>query len=514
MSKSAATLLVLVFLMALCIIVAKPALSSIGVVEDTWASKAPMHEARSGVGVAVVNGKIYAIGGSTENGEWSISGRVTQGGVVGTNEEYDPELDTWVPKASIPTPRIGFYIAICQNRIFCMGGDAHVSRSSPPTRTEVVEVYDPATNRWETKASMPTRRDAFSTIVYQDKIYLIGGTTGRNYTTGYPLYTGLNEVYDPATDTWETKTPMPTAKFAKANIVNGKIYFIGGNPNNTLNQVYDPTTDSWNVKTPMPAEAYGASVVVNNKIYVIGGSYSGGQYYTLNQIYDPETDTWSQGTPPPSGGVAEGSVFATKGEMAPKRIYVLDEVLRVYDPETDSWTFGANMPTYRLNRSIALVNDMLYVIGGANYTYEHLLTQIIGGSVTPYPTNEQYTPFGYGTAPPIIDVASPENQTYNETSVDLIFRVNKPALWMGYSLDGQEAVTITGNTTLSGLSNGLHNITVYARDEFENTGASETISFSVNVPFPTTFVIASAIILVVIGVALLVYFKKRKRRPL
>ena len=126
--------------------------------------------------------------------------------------------------------------------------------------------------------------------------------------------------------------------------------------------------------------------------------------------------------------------------------------------------------------------------------------------------NEQYTPFGYGTIPPVVDVVSPENQRYNVTSVLLDFTVNKAVSWMGYSLDGQETFTITGNTTLSGLSNGLHNVTVYARDEFENMGASETVSFSVEVPFPVVPVAAvSVATIAVMGAVLLVYFRRRKR---
>ena len=124
--------------------------------------------------------------------------------------------------------------------------------------------------------------------------------------------------------------------------------------------------------------------------------------------------------------------------------------------------------------------------------------------------NEQYIPIGYGV-PPEIKVVSPVNQTYNESSVSLVFTVNKPVNWTGYSLDGQDNVTITGNTTIAGLSNGLHNVTVYARDEFENTGVSETISFSVETPFPTTLVIAPIASVVVVGVGLLVYFRKRRK---
>jgi hypothetical protein len=127
--------------------------------------------------------------------------------------------------------------------------------------------------------------------------------------------------------------------------------------------------------------------------------------------------------------------------------------------------------------------------------------------------NEQYPPLGYGNVPPEIAVVSPENKTYTSSSISLVFTVDKSAVWMGYSLDGQETVTVTGNTTLNALSNGLHNITVYAGNEFENTAASETISFTVYAPqpFPITLVIAPIASVAAIGVGLLAYFKKRNK---
>jgi hypothetical protein len=113
-------------------------------------------------------------------------------------------------------------------------------------------------------------------------------------------------------------------------------------------------------------------------------------------------------------------------------------------------------------------------------------------------------------SPPSLHVISPENATYT-ADVALNFTVNKQTSWMGYSLDGANVVAVTGNTTLSGLSSGLHNVTVYAEDMFGNSVASETVFFTIAEPFPTVPVAAaSAASVAVVGVALLVYFKKRR----
>jgi TolA-binding protein len=76
---------------------------------------------------------------------------------------------------------------------------------------------------------------------------------------------------------------------------------------------------------------------------------------------------------------------------------------------------------------------------------------------------------------------------------------------------GHEKENIAGNTTLTNLPYGEHNVTVYATDKAGNTGTSETIYFSVEEPFPTTMVITLAASMAVLGAGLAVYFKKRKQ---
>lgn len=88
----------------------------------------------------------------------------------------------------------------------------------------------------------------------------------------------------------------------------------------------------------------------------------------------------------------------------------------------------------------------------------------------------------FDTTPPTITITSPVNgTTYTTTnSINLNYSVNEPTAWEGHSLDDAENVSLYGNMTLTGLSNGLHNITVYANDTAGNMGQS-TVWFAINV---------------------------------
>jgi parallel beta-helix repeat protein len=85
-------------------------------------------------------------------------------------------------------------------------------------------------------------------------------------------------------------------------------------------------------------------------------------------------------------------------------------------------------------------------------------------------------------APHAISILSPQNTTYNVTPVKLTFTVDESTSWIGYSLDNQPNVTISGNTTLEGLSVGQHSINVFANDTFGNIGSSDVVSFTIMQP--------------------------------
>ncbi len=297
--------------------------------------------------------------------------------------------ESWATKESMITARASFGAAVAFDKIYVIGGSG----------TDVNEEYNPATNQWTTKKPMPTLRYGFAVAVFQNKIYVMGGETPDRQASA------VNEVYDPLTDSWETKAEMPTARRDfEANIVGGKIYAVGGMVSEgyistilDVNEVYNPATDTWTTAASLPVPIYGAaSEVLNDSIYFFGGeTFSGG---VLNQIYDPEKNSWSSGKNM-STPIYGMSATATTGVSAPQRIYLMGgfvagslgdafSINQIYDPEADEWNLGAPMPAPRVFLGVVSLSDVLYVLGGSpGYGEMQFLP--------PTSTNWQYVPANY-----------------------------------------------------------------------------------------------------------------------
>jgi N-acetylneuraminic acid mutarotase len=421
------------------------------------------------------------------------------------------DSNTWITKAPLPQGIAYCKSAVVDGKIYVLGESNNY-------------VYDPSLDYWAALTPMPTPRIDFGVAVYEHTIFVIGGQIGNNFSSA-------NEAYNTLNDTWETMAPMPTERSEiQASMVNGKIYVMGGINYagyvallNALpmNEVYDISNNSWSTKQPMPYPVYSyACAVLTNKIYFMGGT-NHTVPTSLTQIYDTQNDSWSFGADMPTAVL--GAAAGATGALAPERIYVMGgapyavidlqglNANQVYDPENNSWSLAAPMPTGRIYFTVANVNDNLFAIGGyQGFTYSY------------FTNNEVYIPIGYGTpdpsyilatTPPTIYLLSPGG-AYNVSSVPLCFTINKLFAWAGYSLDGKGNVSVIGNYTLTNLSNGSHSITVYANDTFGNMGASETVYFSIDAPepFPTAPVATASVatVSVVVGVSLIVYFKKRK----
>ena len=117
---------------------------------------------------------------------------------------------------------------------------------------------------------------------------------------------------------------------------------------------------------------------------------------------------------------------------------------------------------------------------------------------------------GLPAAPPIV-MPILTDITYSSASVPLDFTFNNPTAQMGHSPEGQDNVTITGNTTLRGLDNGSLQPTPSANDTKGKPGVSEINIFTVTVPFPTLWIAVAVVSVALLSVSLLFYFKKRER---
>jgi N-acetylneuraminic acid mutarotase len=288
-----------------------------------WEQAAPFPEPSQEIGGTALDGKIYILGGL-------INAQIPKGMVW----EYDSATDKWTKKKDMPLPSHHLGVVGYKGKLYVFGGGGQIK---PGGGTWVplnnAWEYDPDADTWKALAPMPTRRGSPVVAVVDDKIYVIGGA---GYHPNYhgPLIglganvphraLGTNEMYDPATNTWEERSPMPTARNHTAiGVVDGKIYVLGGrlgsvfvNASATdVVEEYDPATDSWGfAKARMPMPRSGTAFgTYGGKIYVAGGEYLDndivGAYRDLD-AYDPVTNTWTE-LPPlaiPRHGLVGGMI--------------------------------------------------------------------------------------------------------------------------------------------------------------------------------------------------------------
>ncbi len=205
--------------------------------------------------------------------------------------QYDPIYNTWIQNKNMNYTSYGLSSASYNNRLYVFGGFGFPSL---PMLNKTSE-YNPITNVWIDKTNMPTAKFDCASVEINGKIYVVGGNKG-----GGTIALANLEVYDPVTNSWTTKTPMPLGLFSSAAAtVNGKLYIFGGYAGtqtiysyliSSITLEYDPVTDKWTEKTPLPTKRMGATATVyNNKIYIIGG-YTGSSFLGNVDVYDPSLD--------------------------------------------------------------------------------------------------------------------------------------------------------------------------------------------------------------------------------
>jgi N-acetylneuraminic acid mutarotase len=265
-----------------------------------WVTAAPMLQPRILFGAGVVNNRVYALGG------FGSAFNASHPHYAGDVESYDPSANTWTVESTAAPQRYAFAVAAIGNVLYEVGGNSLCCDEAFS-----VDAYDTSSHAWTTKANMHSSRAEFGLAPINNVLYAVGGLhyfINLNTLRPDKDVTNTVEAYDPSTNAWTDKAPMPTARWGIATgVVNGILYTVGGvgvNANGpVLNTVeaYDPSTNTWTTKAPMPTPRRSmAAGVVNNVLYVVGGSDANSKVLNTVEAYDPATNTWKAMPPMPT----------------------------------------------------------------------------------------------------------------------------------------------------------------------------------------------------------------------
>ncbi len=338
-----------------------------------WKKAAPFPEPDEELYSAVLDGKMYVIGG------WG------EGKARGVNYEYDPATEAWTKKTPMPRPTHHAALAAYNGKIYACGGFVPPEKSPLPIGaawqpTDDMWEYDPTADSWKALAPLPTKLGSAVAVEAFGKIHLIGGVTTVEGSKA-PFFTFMgpanvlstNHVYDPATNKWESRKPMAVPRnHAFAANVNGKIYVIGGRTghgfimaatNTDVVEEYDPANDLWSApKERMPTPRSGGGCGTDGRrIYVAGGEVTTKQLvgtYRCIEAYDPATNSWATlpSMPMPRHGVA-GAVIGNRFHLVSGMITsagamaMLDPKLEVHTGSHDVLELASPSPSINLKTS-------------------------------------------------------------------------------------------------------------------------------------------------------------------
>ncbi len=235
-----------------------------------------------------VGGKFYLLGGRRIQ-EISI---------------FDPVTNTWASGAKPPIEMHHFQGFSYKRKIYVIG--AHTGKYPRETPLTEAYVYDPAKDSWEKGFSMPKNRVRASTTanVYKGKLYIAAGITDGHWDGHVKWF----DVYDFKTGKWEILPDAPRARdHATSVICNNKLYLLGGRVSSgkikkvfqlTIPEVdvFDFKTGQWStMDSHVPTQRAGCmAVCIKDKIVFTGGE-SVSQETAHNEVecLDTKTGEWS-----------------------------------------------------------------------------------------------------------------------------------------------------------------------------------------------------------------------------
>jgi hypothetical protein len=242
----------------------------------TWnqATASAAWPARRNAGCAVFNGKMYLIGGDDNSG--SINQVWSSANGSSWVQESTPSL-TGVRYRCNPG------VVVFNNKLWIMGGFEKL-----PINACQNDVWSSADgNNWvqESTTNIWPSREAHGAVVFNNKIYVIGGRKGvTNYNDVWSSVDGKAWVL-------EKSNAFPFGRYGHTTTVfDNKIWVVGGQ---NLNEVWywDGASANWTIVTPtttLPTElSYHSAVVFKNKLWLLGGTINNDLWLTNSDLWNP-----------------------------------------------------------------------------------------------------------------------------------------------------------------------------------------------------------------------------------
>ncbi|MCC6177267.1 MAG: hypothetical protein IT305_18340 [Chloroflexi bacterium] len=295
------------------------------------------------------------------------------GGLPANTQRQASAQAQFVSPQPMPNERFSLFAAAVGSTIYVFGGGGDSGGDSGPGT--LAQAYDTIANTWSLRKSLPHARSHGGAALGKDgKIYLVGGYGLEGVCSNT---CGLVDAYDPQTDTWEAKPPLPATRTYPAVVAgaDGNIYIFGwgaerpGGWVSTTTYRYDPDTEVWTAMAPMPTRRieFAATLGPDGKISVVGGTENPNLVNVDQQTherFDPASNTWTTAAPMPAGRSQHGAAFASNGRMYAFGFWGGGRVLDEYDPATNRWARRWLASGARRRFAFVAANDAVYAIGG------------------------------------------------------------------------------------------------------------------------------------------------------
>ncbi len=335
--------------------------------DNAWHYRANMSVGREDLAAAVVNRRIYAIGGS---------GRGIGDENRGMVEEYNPDTNQWRHVADMPTGRVDLGAAVVNGRIYVIGGA--VSGDVP---LSVVEEFDPIENSWRQRADMITPRWGLAVVAVANRIFAIGGWDDNHN----PL--SLVEEFNPIENSWRQRASLETPRGGlTAAAVDGRIYAIDGHDGDeflSIVEEYDLDTNQWRRRSSIAVSRDDfAATVVDGRIFAIGGTSetSSGDKIKLASVeeFSPPSNQWYDRTPMMvarddlAAATVDSRIFAIGGYDGHTTLASVEEFNPFVSDETE-------ITTRLLLQTITVTETQYTTIPG--FTPQEVLIALVGFAI-------------------------------------------------------------------------------------------------------------------------------------